>query len=114
MIKLCLFLAPPGSPTNLMLVAKNQTTVSLRWNEPSLNGGDDILGYYVERCLSGDDFWIRCNVDPFIKVQGEVFHADIRFPLNEIFCLALLCYKYKDSKDEVTYNHLPFVFLLKD
>lgn len=63
---------PPGPPSSLYLVDKSQTSVTLKWVEPSRNGGDDILGYFVDRCLADDDNWTRCNVLPFVNVQGVV------------------------------------------
>nr|XP_039265200.1 titin-like [Styela clava] len=63
---------PPGQPTNVTMVTTSISSVTLKWCIPSLNGGDDILGYYVERCLTGGEEWIRCNVVPFSKPLGEI------------------------------------------
>lgn len=36
----------------------------LHWKEPTENGGTEITGYYVERCLAGTSRWLRITKEP--------------------------------------------------
>lgn len=49
---------PPGPPVPRIVDTTN-TTVEIAWIPPLYNGGGDILGYHVERCLVGEKEWIR-------------------------------------------------------
>lgn len=49
---------PPGPPVPKIVDTTN-TTVEIAWIPPLYNGGGDILGYHVERCLVGEKEWVR-------------------------------------------------------
>lgn len=51
---------PPGPPVPRIVDTSN-TTVDIAWKPPLYNGGGDILGYHVERCLVGEKDWVRCT-----------------------------------------------------
>ena len=39
----------PGPPENLASTGYDETSVSLKWEEPEDDGGSDITGYVIER-----------------------------------------------------------------
>jgi hypothetical protein len=43
------------------VVDSTSTSVSLTWKPPKDNGGVDLSGYVVEKCLVGSDKWERCS-----------------------------------------------------
>lgn len=51
---------PPGPPVPKIVDVTN-TTIDISWVPPLYNGGGEILGYHVERCLVGEKDWVRCT-----------------------------------------------------
>ena len=50
---------PPSEPKDLKVTDVQQDTVTLQWSPPDNNGGQDILGYVVERREVGRQQWSR-------------------------------------------------------
>lgn len=79
------------------------TSITLSWTLPALNGGTDITGYYIERCLEGGEDWVRCNATPFPSLEGQVSgtKADVTRPEVEH---ATLLNRSRNNKKMVAKN----------
>lgn len=80
---------PPGPPVPKIVDVTN-TTIDISWVPPLYNGGGDILGYHVERCLVGEKEWVRCTEsrckDRKFTITGLTEGADYNirvFAVNE-------------------------------
>lgn len=51
---------PPGPPVPKIVDVTN-TSIDISWIPPLYNGGGEILGYHIERCLVGEKDWVRCT-----------------------------------------------------
>ncbi|XP_037532742.1 myomesin-3 [Nematolebias whitei] len=51
----------PASPLAVEVSDVNKDYVFLTWQPPSADGASPVEGYYVERCVLGQDEWVRCN-----------------------------------------------------
>jgi hypothetical protein len=65
--------APPEGP--LEAVEATKSTVTLQWKPPKDDGGSDIAGYIIEKCLEGTDTWEKCP-GIFIQPKATIKHLD--------------------------------------
>ena len=84
----------PDSPENLQATEVFADHCKLQWLPPSDNGGAEITGYVVEKCLDGTDNWEKVpgavagescvvkNLEPGKKYKFRV-KAENRLGLGE-------------------------------
>merc|ERR1712066_132470 len=58
---------PPSPPFELRIDVLTKDHAELGWQMPNVNGGAEILGYYIERSV-GDD-WARANT---VAIPGDI------------------------------------------
>jgi len=61
---------PPGPPSAPTASDVTKDSCALTWRAPESDGGTEIIGYQVERCLGQSNRWIRITKDP---VPGLTF-----------------------------------------
>uniref|UniRef100_A0A8C5D1F4 Myomesin 1 n=1 Tax=Gadus morhua TaxID=8049 RepID=A0A8C5D1F4_GADMO len=54
----------PGAPLDVRCLDANKDYVIVSWKQPAVDGGNSILGYFVDRCEVGTNHWIQCNDTP--------------------------------------------------
>ncbi|XP_037312073.2 M-protein, striated muscle isoform X5 [Pungitius pungitius] len=54
----------PGAPLDVRCLDANKDYIIVSWKQPAIDGGDSILGYFVDRCEVGTAHWIQCNETP--------------------------------------------------
>ena len=55
---------PPGPPSAPTASDVTKDSCTLTWAAPESDGGTEIVGYHVERCLGQSSRWIRLTKDP--------------------------------------------------
>uniref|UniRef100_A0A7N6FB42 Myomesin-1 n=1 Tax=Anabas testudineus TaxID=64144 RepID=A0A7N6FB42_ANATE len=54
----------PGAPLDVRCLDANKDYIIVTWKQPAVDGGNSILGYFVDRCEIGTTHWIQCNDTP--------------------------------------------------
>ncbi|KAM6908511.1 myomesin-1-like [Lycodopsis pacificus] len=54
----------PGAPLDVRCLDANKDYIIVTWKQPAVDGGDSIMGYFVDRCEVGTTHWIQCNDTP--------------------------------------------------
>uniref|UniRef100_A0A3Q2QMR0 Myomesin 1 n=1 Tax=Fundulus heteroclitus TaxID=8078 RepID=A0A3Q2QMR0_FUNHE len=54
----------PGAPLDVYCLDANKDYIIVAWKQPAVEGGNSILGYFVDRCEVGTSHWIQCNDTP--------------------------------------------------
>ncbi|XP_023264111.1 myomesin-1 isoform X2 [Seriola lalandi dorsalis] len=54
----------PGAPLDVRCLDANKDYIIVTWKQPAVDGGNSILGYFVDRCEVGTTHWIQCNDTP--------------------------------------------------
>ncbi|XP_072543002.1 myomesin-1 [Salminus brasiliensis] len=54
----------PGAPLDVCCQEANKDYVIVTWKQPAVDGGNSILGYFVDRCEVGTTHWSQCNDAP--------------------------------------------------
>ncbi|XP_014013274.2 M-protein, striated muscle isoform X2 [Salmo salar] len=54
----------PGAPLDVTCQDANKDYVIVTWKQPAVDGGNSILGYFVDRCEVGTTHWSQCNDTP--------------------------------------------------
>ncbi|XP_010774355.1 myomesin-1 [Notothenia coriiceps] len=54
----------PGAPLDVRCLDANKDYIIVTWKQPAVDGGDSILGYFVDRCEVGTNHWVQCNDTP--------------------------------------------------
>ncbi|XP_044033103.1 myomesin-1 isoform X5 [Siniperca chuatsi] len=54
----------PGAPLDVRCLDANKDYIIVTWKQPAIDGGNSILGYFVDRCEVGTTHWIQCNDTP--------------------------------------------------
>ncbi|XP_061778089.1 M-protein, striated muscle isoform X3 [Nerophis ophidion] len=54
----------PGAPLDVGCLDANKDYIIVTWKQPAVDGGNSILGYFVDRCEVGTNHWIQCNDTP--------------------------------------------------
>ncbi|XP_054478598.1 myomesin-1 [Anoplopoma fimbria] len=54
----------PGAPLDVRCLDANKDYIIVTWKQPAVDGGNPILGYFVDRCEVGTNHWIQCNDTP--------------------------------------------------
>uniref|UniRef100_A0A3Q3GE63 Myomesin-1 n=1 Tax=Labrus bergylta TaxID=56723 RepID=A0A3Q3GE63_9LABR len=54
----------PGAPLDVRCLDANKDYIIATWKQPAVDGGESILGYFVDRCEVGTNHWIQCNDTP--------------------------------------------------
>ncbi|KAM3593779.1 uncharacterized protein V6R79_021385 [Siganus canaliculatus] len=54
----------PGAPLDVRCLDANKDYIIVTWKQPAVDGGESILGYFVDRCEVGTNHWIQCNDTP--------------------------------------------------
>ncbi|XP_022533351.2 M-protein, striated muscle isoform X4 [Astyanax mexicanus] len=54
----------PGAPLDVYCQEANKDYVIVTWKQPAVDGGNSILGYFVDRCEVGTTHWSQCNDTP--------------------------------------------------
>ncbi|XP_035981392.1 M-protein, striated muscle isoform X4 [Fundulus heteroclitus] len=54
----------PGAPLDVYCLDANKDYIIVAWKQPAVEGGNSILGYFVDRCEVGTTHWIQCNDTP--------------------------------------------------
>jgi len=67
---------PPGPPSAPTASDVTKDSCTLTWRAPESDGGTEILGYQVERCLGQSSRWIRITKDP---VPGLTYDVKVTF-----------------------------------
>lgn len=54
---------PPGPPQNVKVnfVEVRKNAVPLAWSKPTLDGGSEITGYEIEKCIDGSTSYENCG-----------------------------------------------------
>ncbi len=77
------FKDPPGKPGKPEPTTTNKTSISLKWTEPTTDGGSPIKGYVVEKKEKGDTRWTKVNREPEpdcnMKVTGLIHNTTYEF-----------------------------------
>ncbi|CAF0817484.1 unnamed protein product, partial [Didymodactylos carnosus] len=63
----------PGGPLTATETTKN--SVSLQWKPPKENGGSDVTGYIIEKCLENSDNWEKVS-GAFSQPKGTIKGLD--------------------------------------
>ncbi|PKU46181.1 hypothetical protein llap_3491 [Limosa lapponica baueri] len=54
----------PGAPLDVQCLDANKDYVIVSWKQPAVDGGNAILGYFIDRCEVGTTHWTQCNETP--------------------------------------------------
>lgn len=54
----------PGAPLDVCCLDANKDYIIVSWKQPAVDGGESILGYFVDRCEVGTNHWCQCNDTP--------------------------------------------------
>ncbi|XP_061569767.1 M-protein, striated muscle isoform X3 [Cololabis saira] len=54
----------PGAPLDVRCLDANKDYIIVTWKQPAIDGGNTILGYFVDRCEVGTTHWHQCNDTP--------------------------------------------------
>ncbi|XP_069368825.1 myomesin-1 isoform X3 [Paralichthys olivaceus] len=54
----------PGAPLDVRCLDANKDYIIVTWKQPAVDGGNSIMGYFVDRCEVGTNHWIQCNDTP--------------------------------------------------
>ncbi|RVE58662.1 hypothetical protein OJAV_G00196600 [Oryzias javanicus] len=54
----------PGAPLDVRCLDANKDYIIVSWKQPAIDGGNPIVGYFVDRCEVGTNHWIQCNDTP--------------------------------------------------
>ncbi|KAK5600477.1 hypothetical protein CRENBAI_019733 [Crenichthys baileyi] len=54
----------PGAPLDVRCLDANKDYIIVTWKQPAVEGGNSILGYFVDRCEVGTTHWVQCNDAP--------------------------------------------------
>ncbi|XP_032407359.1 M-protein, striated muscle isoform X2 [Xiphophorus hellerii] len=54
----------PGAPLDVRCLDANKDYIIVTWKQPAVEGGNAILGYFVDRCEVGTTHWVQCNDTP--------------------------------------------------
>ncbi|XP_069777856.1 myomesin-1 isoform X3 [Narcine bancroftii] len=54
----------PTAPLDVYCLDANKDYVIVSWKQPAVDGGNPILGYFVDRCEVGTIHWVQCNDTP--------------------------------------------------
>ncbi|XP_071593356.1 myomesin-1 isoform X6 [Heliangelus exortis] len=54
----------PGAPLDVQCLDANKDYVIVSWKQPAVDGGNSILGYFIDRCEVGTSHWTQCNETP--------------------------------------------------
>ncbi|CAK6970211.1 myomesin-1 [Scomber scombrus] len=76
----------PGAPLDVCCLDSNKDYIIVSWKQPAVDGGNSILGYFVDRCEVGTTHWIQCNDTPikFARfpvtglVEGRSYYLRVR------------------------------------
>ena len=74
-----------GQPHNMIRHPEMPRCIfELLWE--TLQGGDEIFAYVVNRCKNGDHYWVNAHVTPSRKGSGEIigYHSNRRVPDRKI------------------------------
>ena len=63
---------PPGPPSAPTASDVTRESCTLSWRAPDSDGGAEIVGYHVERCLGKSNRWIRITKDPVPELTFAV------------------------------------------
>lgn len=69
---ICLDTDPPSPPSAPKTENITKESCDLSWREPEQNGGTPITGYYIERCTTQSNRWIRITRN---LVEGLTYQA---------------------------------------
>uniref|UniRef100_A0A665WL65 Myomesin-1 n=1 Tax=Echeneis naucrates TaxID=173247 RepID=A0A665WL65_ECHNA len=54
----------PGAPLDVRCLDANKDYIIVTWKQPAVDGGNSIVGYFVDRCEVGTHHWLQCNDTP--------------------------------------------------
>ncbi|XP_024136408.1 M-protein, striated muscle isoform X2 [Oryzias melastigma] len=54
----------PGAPLDVRCLDANKDYIIVSWKQPAIDGGNPIVGYFVDRCEVGTNHWVQCNDTP--------------------------------------------------
>uniref|UniRef100_A0A3B4ANB1 Uncharacterized protein n=1 Tax=Periophthalmus magnuspinnatus TaxID=409849 RepID=A0A3B4ANB1_9GOBI len=54
----------PAAPLDVRCLDANKDYIIVTWKQPAVDGGNSILGYFVDRCEVGTNHWVQCNDTP--------------------------------------------------
>ncbi|XP_072008235.1 myomesin-1 isoform X3 [Engystomops pustulosus] len=54
----------PAAPLDVECLDANKDYVIISWKQPAVDGGSQILGYFIDRCEVGTSHWTQCNDTP--------------------------------------------------
>uniref|UniRef100_A0A8B9TR31 Myomesin-1 n=1 Tax=Anas platyrhynchos TaxID=8839 RepID=A0A8B9TR31_ANAPL len=54
----------PGAPLDVQCLDANKDYVIVSWKQPAVDGGNPIIGYFIDRCEVGTTHWTQCNETP--------------------------------------------------
>ncbi|KFO87502.1 Myomesin-1, partial [Buceros rhinoceros silvestris] len=58
------FPGAPGAPLDVQCLDANKDYVIVSWKQPAVDGGNPIVGYFIDRCEVGTTHWTQCNETP--------------------------------------------------
>ncbi|XP_073535213.1 myomesin-1 isoform X2 [Phyllobates terribilis] len=54
----------PAAPLDVECLDANKDYVIISWKQPAVDGGSQIVGYFIDRCEVGTSHWTQCNDTP--------------------------------------------------
>ncbi|XP_066463895.1 myosin-binding protein C, fast-type-like isoform X2 [Eleutherodactylus coqui] len=61
----------PDPPENITIVGVGEDWADVVWEPPKYNGGQDILGYLIERKKKGSQRWMKMNFEVFNDIKYQ-------------------------------------------
>ncbi|XP_072307110.1 myomesin-1 isoform X2 [Eucyclogobius newberryi] len=83
----------PAAPLDVRCLDANKDYIIVTWKQPAVDGGNSILGYFVDRCEVGTNHWVQCNDTPVkfarIPVTGLVEGRSYVFRIRAVNCCGM-------------------------
>lgn len=57
----CCLLDKPSQPGEIDIISVTKDCITIHWLRPELDGGKEILGYWIEFRQAGESAWKKCN-----------------------------------------------------
>ncbi|XP_069804690.1 myosin-binding protein C, fast-type-like isoform X1 [Dendropsophus ebraccatus] len=61
----------PDPPENINIVCVGEDWADVVWEPPKYDGGQEILGYYIERKKKGSQRWMKMNFEPYTDTKYQ-------------------------------------------
>ena len=79
-------ITPPSAPGKPDLSDITDKAITLSWSIPESDGGSRILGYYIEKCDTSTDRWVKVNrsvtKDTTFRVEDLTAKTEYKFRVS--------------------------------